>query len=178
MTDAQLLEKLKKRKLNSLETAIRRFNGYVCTIIFNTGGISLSHEDMEELVDDVFMALWNNAENINDSLKSYIGATARNMTLTRLRRIRQTDEISDNAVSPYGNPEEETEKNELSRLLYEEIMNLGPPDNEIFLRFFYNGQKLREIAAETGLGLSTVKSKIRRGKEHLKSALSKKEVLR
>lgn len=177
MTDSQLLEKLKKRSRNSLETAIRRFNAYVCTIIFNTGGNSLTREDMEELVDDVFLALWNNADNINESLKGYIGATARNMTLKKLRGLRPEDELPENCASPYGNPDEEAEKNELSRELYDEIMRLGPPDSEIFLRFYYNGQKLREIASELGLGISSVKMKLLRGKKRLRDAFSGKGVL-
>ncbi len=177
MTDLQLLEKLKKRSRKSLETAIRRFNGYVCVVIFNTGAGSLTKEDMEELADDVFLALWNNADKINESLKAYIGATARNMTLKKLRGLKDEEELPENFPSSYGNPEEETEKNELSRLLYNEIMELGPPDSEIFLRYYYNGQKLREIAAELGLSVSNVKMKLLRGRNRLKDAFSRKGAL-
>ena len=177
MTDAQLLEKLKKRSRKSLETAIRRFNGYVAAIIYNTGRGSLSREDMEELQDDVFLALWNNAENITDSLRRYIGASARNMTLSRLRTLKPTAELPGDAASPCGNPEEEAEKNELARLIFEEIEKLGPPDSEVLSRFFFGGQKMREIAAEMGLGISGVKMKIKRGRERLKTALERKGVL-
>ncbi len=177
MTDAQLLEKLQKRNRSSLETVIRRFNAYVCTIIFNTGGNSLTREDMEELVDDVFLALWNNAGNINESLKAYIGATARNMTIKRLRGLRPEEELPEDCASDYGNPEDTVEKNELSRMLYDEIEKLGQPDSEIFLRYYYNDQKLREIAAELGLSISNVKMKLMRGRGRLREAFSGKEVL-
>ena len=176
MTDAQLLEKLQKRNRSSLETVIRRFNAYVCTIIFNTGGNSLTREDMEELVDDVFLALWNNAGNINESLKAYIGATARNMTIKRLRGLRPEEELPEDCASDYGNPEDTVEKNELSRMLYDEIEKLGQPDSEIFLRYYYNDQKLREIAAELGLSISNVKMKLMRGRGRLREAFSGKEV--
>ncbi len=177
MTDAQLLEKLKKRSRSSLETAIRRFNAYVCTVIFNTGGNSLTREDMEELADDVFLALWNNAGNINESLKAYIGATARNMTIGKLRSLKPEEELPEDCAAAYGDPEDAAVKNELSRMLYDEIINLGRPDSEIFLRYYYNGQKLREIAAELGLSVSNVKMKLMRGRSRLKDAFSGKEVL-
>ena len=171
MTETKILEKLKTRNQRALEEAIYRFNGYAAAVIFNTGGNSLSREDMEEIADDVFLAVWENALSIKVSLKAYIRAIARNKTLDRLRTLKPTEEIPDNCVSDYGNPEEVTENNYISGLVYNEIVALGSPDTEIFFRYFYSEQKLREIAEETGLGLSAVKMRVKRGKERLRKAI-------
>ena len=175
MNDIQLLEKLKKRSRSSLEAAIRRYSSYVSTVIYNTAGSSLSKEDIEEVAQDVFLALWNNAENIRgESITAYIGRTAHNMALNKLRTLRPALPISDTLPSEDGNPEAELEVKEFSRLLYEEIVGLGPPDSEIFIRYYYNNEKIREISADMEMNASTIKSRLRRGKERLKQILSGK----
>ena len=58
------------------------------TIIRNVGRNVLSESDAEELTSDVFIALWNHADNLSDgSLKAYLGVTARNMAISRLRQV-------------------------------------------------------------------------------------------
>lgn len=54
-------------------------------------------------------------------------------------------------------------------------MSLGEPDNEIFVRYYKFGEKLNDIAAATGVNLSTVKTKLSRGKTKLKKILSNAE---
>ena len=175
MNDIKLLEKLKKRSRSSLETAIRRYSAYVGTVIYNTAGSSLSREDMEEVAQDVFLALWNNAGNIyGESITAYIGRTAHNMALNKLRALKPALPISDTLPSEAEDPEAELEIKEFSRMLYNEIVGLGPPDSEIFIRYYYNNEKIREISADMGMNASTIKTKLRRGKERLKQILSGK----
>lgn len=50
-------------------------------------------------------------------------------------------------------------------------MRLGEPDIEIFVRYYLYDEKLKEIAAATALNLSTVKTKLSRGKRKLKNML-------
>ena len=50
-------------------------------------------------------------------------------------------------------------------------MELGEPDNEIFVRFYKFDEKLKDISLATGLNISTIKSKLSRGKRKLKKIL-------
>ena len=54
-------------------------------------------------------------------------------------------------------------------------MSLGEPDNEIFIRFYKFDEKLKEISKATGLNISTIKTKLSRGKRKLKKILSDAE---
>lgn len=45
-------------------------------------------------------------------------------------------------------------------MLYGMIMELGEPDNEIMIRYYYNGEKIREISKAMDINISTVKTKI------------------
>ena len=64
-------------------------------------------------------------------------------------------------------PEENTAEN----VVWDAVMSLGEPDNEIFVRYYVFGEKIREIAKATGVNPSTVKTKLSRGKRKLKEIL-------
>ena len=56
------------------------------------------------------------------------------------------------------------------------VFSLPPPDKEIFLRHYYYAQTVREVAAAMGLNESTVKTRLRRGRDKLKQLLTKEEL--
>ena len=51
-------------------------------------------------------------------------------------------------------------------------MSLGEPDSEIFVRYYKFNEKIKEISKATGINVSTVKTKLSRGKRKLKIILS------
>lgn len=175
MTDGKLLERLKRRDEGGLKILIGKYSAYVGTIVYNTIGQSAAYEDIEEVVSDIFMAIWEHAENITE-LKGYIGATSRNKALNKLKGIMLTDELKDNLAAG-DETAEEVEKREVTRILYEAIEALGEPDCEIFFRYYYNEEKINDIAKELGVNISTVKSKLKRGKEKLSAYLSERRDL-
>ena len=60
------------------------------------------------------------------------------------------------------------------RLIYYDAM--APEDRALFLRVYYLDQTVEEIAAVTGRNPSTLKSRLRRGREKLKRDLTEKGV--
>ena len=63
MTDeAELLQRLRNREKNSIDEAIRIYTPYLSTVLYHMAGNSLPKEDIEEIVADVFVILWKNAE--------------------------------------------------------------------------------------------------------------------
>ena len=70
----------------------------MCTVLYNMVGNGLPKEDIEEIVSDVFVVLWKNAEYIDLSkgtLRSYIAATARNHALKRLNKKKDYTNLDD-----------------------------------------------------------------------------------
>ena len=63
------------------------------------------------------------------------------------------------------------EENTADSVVWDAVMSLGEPDNEIFVRYYKFGEKIREIAKATGVNPSTVKTKLSRGKRKLKEIL-------
>ncbi len=68
-------------------------------------------------------------------------------------------------------PEQQVCQKERSRLLWEAVERLGEPDASLVFRYYYQQEKLKDVAEELGLNLSTAKSRLRRGKLRLKEIL-------
>ena len=136
-----------------------------------------SKEDLEEILSDVFVALWTHADHIDLSkgtLRSYLAAIAKNRARETLRKRREI--ISLDEINTADNVDF-TQLQSSRDLLWNAVMELGEPDNEIFVRYYKYNEKLREIAKAMGLNLSTVKTKLSRGKRKLKKLLQDAEVM-
>lgn len=89
MKDEKLISALKRRKKHALQSCIARYQNSVALTVEAAAGSLLSREDKEELVADVFIALWQSAEKIDEtypSIKPYLCRIARNKTRNVLRR--------------------------------------------------------------------------------------------
>ena len=90
MEDAHLIARLRRRSRAALEEAIRRYTSYVSVTVWRTlsAGGSAPREDVEEVVSDVFLSLWEHAGELHadKDLRPWLGAVARNKAIDRLRR--------------------------------------------------------------------------------------------
>ena len=173
MNDAKALRALQKGSEDALTWIIERYSAYVYTVAFHIVGQAMSPADAEEVAADVFAALWNHAETIKpSSLKSWLGTVARNTAKNKLRTAGGTLPLEDDVlILERDSAEEEILRNEQNRLVREAVLAMPYPDREIFLRHYYYGQKLGTIAREMDLNLSTVKTRLRRGREKLRTVL-------
>lgn len=177
VNEEKLLKGLKKKQRNSIEQAIETYTPYLSTVLFNMAGTRLSPEDTEEIISDVFVSLWKHADYISfekGTVRSYISAVARNYALKKLSKA--SEYISLDGLE-LAEEKDELEEKSISEILWNAVMELGEPDNEIFVRYYKYGEKLRDIANITGLNLSTVKSKLSRGKIKLKNIIQNTEGL-
>lgn len=172
MTEAKALKELKKGSEEALEWFIQTYTPYVTTIIYNIIGNSMDENDVEEVVSDVFFALWRNADKVCLP-KGYLGTVARNMAKNKCRQLGHDLPLEDQIlIVDELTPETRIEKKELRRAVKKAVLDMRHPDREIFLRFYYYCQTLEEISVEMNINLSTVKTKLRRGKARLRSILA------
>ena len=173
--ESKLLMQLQKRHKNSINQAIEVYTPYLSTVLYNMVGNGLPKEDIEEIVSDVFVVLWKNAEYIDLSkgtLRSYIAATARNHALKRLNKKKDYTNLDDIEI-----PIEDEFTDDNKKSIWDAVMRLGEPDNEIFVRFYKYDEKLKDILKATGLHISTIRTKLSRGKLKLKKILNAEESL-
>ncbi|RVU01213.1 RNA polymerase sigma-70 factor [Mucilaginibacter limnophilus] len=151
------------------------------TIVYNKYYLDLCHTAfkkipdepaVEEIVQDVFIALWKNAAtlDINGDLKSYLFATLRNKVLYALRT-----RISHAALSAHFEPVTEfsTSVNavdlltakELEYRIHAVIESLSPQSREAFKLSRFEQMPYKMIAEQLNISVSTVE-------KHISKALS------
>lgn len=168
--ERKLLEKLKRKDVGAIEQAIKIYTPYLSTVLYNMAGNHLSKEDGEEIISDVFITLWKNADYINlqkGTVRSYIAAVARNLCLRRINKEHIHTPLEDVSISG----EDTVDERLSSDALWDAVMKLGEPDCEIFVRRYKYDEKIRVIAKALGMNTSTVKTRIMRGRKKLKELL-------
>lgn len=175
MDEQEALRRLKREDERALEWFINRYAAYVNTIIYNITGSFASECDIEEISCDVFFTLWVNAKRVAPGkAKAYLGGVARNKAKERTRKIGAKTPLALDALVILGeNPQRELEAREQARYIRKALLAMEHPEREIFFRYYYFYQPVAQIAEEMGINLSTVKTKLRRGRAKLKTLLEK-----
>lgn len=179
MTEERWIARMKQQDVRALEKLIDRYNGYVTAVVTAVLGRQGSPEDVEELVSDVFLAVWKHAGALTPGkLRPYLGAAARNHAKSFLRRQKtlpmDLDEIP--ALADGDTPEHQLLRREQRRLVRDTVLAMPQPDREIFLRYYYYLQTSEQIAAAMGLTASNVRVRLMRGRTALKQTLCEKGV--
>lgn len=176
MREESILRKMRAGDPSALEALMDHYIPYVSTIVWNILRASMTKEDAEEVVSDVFLAAWNQAEDIRPGFaKAWLGAVARNKAKTKLRQMGQTLPLEEDIldIPDENTPANAAERAEEQRLVRKAVNHLGEPDREIFLRHYYYAQTVQEISQRMHLNESTVKTKLRRGRMRLKTLLTR-----
>jgi RNA polymerase sigma-70 factor (ECF subfamily) len=130
----------------------------------------------EECMQDVMATLWQKAhfyDASRASVATWIFTIARNRKIDLLRRYARPEPED----LPWG-PEEQPDQAEVLALqedterLSEAIRQLPPKQRTLIERAYFGDLSHSEIAAETGLPLGTIKSRIRLALERLRHAMS------
>lgn len=175
MDEKKALRAMRRGDDSVLEWVINRYCAYVSTIVRNIIGGSMTASDVEEVVSDVFLTVWSNAHKIRPgALRAYLSGTARNKAMEKTRRAGFELPLEEDVLTIAGDgPERLLEAREQEKFIREAVLSLPEPEREIFLRHYYYCQSVSRISEETGINASTVKTKLRRGREKLKEVLRK-----
>lgn len=176
MNEVKLIRQLQRQDRWALDQVIKAFTPYVSTVIWRTLiGSAATREDIEEAVADVFLALWTHTEALDPSqgLRPWLSTVARNKATDVLRRLRPTAPLEEGQPSPAAGPAEEIEQLERAERLWQAVADLDEPDRTLFLRHYYEGEKLKNVASDLDMNLSTAKTRLARGRKKLKYILIK-----
>lgn len=175
MEESTLIRKLQKGDPGALEALIRRYTPYVSACAYRLLG-HLPHEELEEAVADTFVELWRRAAQLDParSLRPWLGTVASNKAKNRLRSYVPTTELPETAATPQD-LQRQAEEWETQEALWQLVDSLAEPERTLFLRYYYEGEKLKTIAADLGMNLSTAKTKLHRGRLLLREQLQGKE---
>ena len=174
MTDAKALTQLQAGDQQALEWFIEKYGNYVGTVVNSVLQDHMSREDVEEVTADVFITFWKSAEKLFPlNLKGYLSRAARSLALRKLRERSQELPLEEDILSV----EEDTlieklDQEERDRRVREAVLSMTQPDQEIFLRHYYYCQSIPVIAEKMQMNPSTVKTRLKRGREKLRQHLT------
>ena len=176
MNNKTLKDFLNKGVLN-VEGMVDIYSSYIYTVLRNCINNS---EDVEELISDVFMAVWCNYKKLdpNMKIKPYLIGITKNLIKKKYRELSNDVVLSD--ISDFCNSEEAlinvsdiAEESEKSKIILNTLNELKEEEKKVFIMFYYNSKKVKEIAEVLGVSKPKVKTTLHRVRKKLKSELKK-----
>ena len=163
---------------------IDRYTPYVTAVISGMAKGALQASDIEEVAADVFFKVWRRREQSlrgeqvkDDSVKAFVAQIARNATIDRLRQMKieflpYDDDVL--SVSYSHQLDDLAVVREQKQIVESAVRSFGEPDKEIFIRFYYWGESVKDISNRLGLNISTTKTKLHRLRQKLRDIMGER----
>ncbi|WP_103068232.1 sigma-70 family RNA polymerase sigma factor [Aquimarina sediminis] len=128
-----------------------------------------SHEDAQDLTQDVFYKLSKSNSDGVENLKSWVYTIAKNTITDYYRKKRiLTEEIDNSTLSPSDNNDPDAAQ-ELGKCVHSFINQLPEEYKELMILSEIKEMSQKEIAELLDVNYITVRSKIQRGRKKLKN---------
>ena len=145
-----------------------------------------SREDAEECVNDTWQRAWDTMPPQRPQLlRAYFAAITRNLSLNRWHRARAEkrggglevllSELED-CLPAAGSVEGAVESHELARAIDRWLIGLALADRVAFLRRYWYGQQVAEVARQAGCSPNTMTKRLGRLREGLRRALEQEGI--
>ena len=179
MTDNEILSLMREKPPEGQRALFDKYYSYVYSIVNRIISGFGSPDDSDECVIDVFASVMMKFKPDNDcSLKSYVGAVARNAAISMRRTLAaktgrniSSDEEGMAEIADEEDIERSSDKAEISELLLKKVSELGTPDSIIIIQKYYYDKSSKEIAEMVGLNPTAVRMRCGRAMKRLKKLL-------
>lgn len=179
MEDRTIISLLFARAEGAIEALSERFGRHIYKTALN---ILANHHDAEECVNDTYLALWNAIPPARpDPLAAYVQRTGRNIALKRLRRDSAQRRNSQYDVSldelagclPGEDLSRTLDARAVGRAIDAFLDSQSRESRIIFLRRYWYGDSVKDIAAALNLRENAVSVRLSRLRDKLKDYLIK-----
>lgn len=153
------------------------FYNYVYIIVKNGVSVSITDEDVEEIISDVFLAIWKNSNTLLKTtlIKPYLAGIAKNIIRNKYRNTKLNFSISDyeESLVDVCNIEKIMEEKEQNRMILDTLKSAKSKEYAVFILFYYESKSIKEIAKVLSLSTSNVKTTLHRIRKTIKRNLEK-----
>lgn len=171
MSEAELIELLKKKDENAVEILMRVYGPLIRYII---APILADERDREECLSDVALRVWEKFDSFDGEkagFKTWLTAVTRNAALNRARGLKESQELTPDLADPDGDPEGKILARERQLALKRALKGLTAKEQALFYRKYYYRQPTAQIAAEMGMTQRAVEGRLYRIRGKLRNAL-------
>jgi RNA polymerase sigma-70 factor (ECF subfamily) len=179
-SDEQLMSRIKERQDSALAEMHRRHKSLLRTVIADV----VHHDhDVDEVLQDVFVELWRRVESYDPAKGKPLGwlvTLTRRRAIDRVRRrvaYRRTEER--NRLETEAHPEKwiqqgadvDAQDSDRAAIFRRILSSLPEAQQQALELAFYRGLSQREIAAQTGIPLGTIKTRLELGVRKVRAAV-------
>jgi RNA polymerase sigma-70 factor (ECF subfamily) len=142
--------------------------------------ISGNTEDAEDLIQDTILNVLEGFDKIKDLsvFKSYVFSVASNLNKMKKRRNKFKGSFNEEEVKFIIERGQIQEHFTEFKIVYEKILSLPAKTSEALILYHISDLSIEEIQKIQGGSLSTIKSRLQRGREKVLSLLKTKEQLK
>lgn len=180
MEDKQIIGLYLARDENAISETAKKYGAFCHRVALN---ILSNDADAEECVNDTYLRAWNAIPPQRpDRLGVWLGKVTRNIAVNlwnKNRRIKRyggmeqlLDELEDCIPSP-KTVDRELEDRELAEAIGMWLSTLTRDDRVLFLRRYWNGERVDDLARECGMTAGRLAKRMYRLRQKLRAALER-----
>lgn len=174
-----IIARINEGDIKAFEVLYSNTYVYLCAVatkyIFNA-------EASREVVNDVFINVWNNRSTLTYPIRAYLVRAVQNRCLNHLRQQRlqmvsmsdvqeQLLNIQEQQIGEESHPLASLENKEFEERIYSAVNLLPEKCRDIFIQYLYHNKTYDEIAQSNHISPSTVRVQIKIGLSKLKILL-------
>lgn len=181
--EEKLIKKIKKGDRDAFAELVELYKDKVYQVSYRMLG---NAQEAEDVAQETFLRVYANLSSYDPSYKfsTWIYRIATNLSIDQLRKRKQVYSLDkqvegtegldwhDRLADPGPNPEQKILTGELQGQVQEAIQGLTPKYRSILILRYLEDLSLNEISEVLKLPVSTIKTRIHRGREALKKKLS------
>ncbi len=177
-TDEEIMARIQQQDETALNVLHQRHAGLLRTVISH---VVNNEQDVDDLIPEVFLELWNQAGHYDETKGKALGwmvTLARRRAIDRLRRRQAYARAAErlrNEIEPTPAASDCVEDDVIAsdtRDILQRIVSRLPDAQRDAIQFaYYQGLSQREIAAQTGIPLGTIKTRIELAVSKVRSAV-------
>lgn len=175
----KLIKQLNQGDIKAFDKIYHIYYLYLCAI-----AVYYVHDKRVagEIVNDVFVAFWQNRTNIEHPPLPYLRRAIQNASISHLRSSyfnekMNTEELGEvwmfleNHVLSSDNPLQTLEYSEMNKIIMEKVKELPAKCQSVFIASLYEGKSYSEIAEEQHISVSTVRVQMKIALTKLRESL-------
>lgn len=166
-----MLLRLKAGDQLALEELMSRYKG---PLALSMSRLIKSREDIEELLQELFLRVWKNRENLDpERYRGYLYKIAQNLVYDRLRKAAREKRLSvdyfAHIIEAYSHIEEGIFDKELLAVLQRGIQQLPEQRRRVFELCKIEGKSYEEVSQLLSISVATVNSHITNANASIKA---------
>lgn len=177
----EIINRINRGDVKAFEQLYSSYYVYLCAVAVK---YVFHAEAAQEIVNDVFLNVWNNKTELIYPVNSYLIRAVKNrcinyITRRRMMEVPLTDvqeqlltiQEEQIALERDEHPLSYLEDKEFEQLIYDAIQALPPRCRSIFEQYLYQNKTYEEIARDNNIATSTVRVQIKLGLTRIKDVL-------